>query len=143
MRPLRVLPLVFVLASACGPNAGSGAGEHQDSIPATVGDTLMRNGLHVERDAQGMPLIEGYVKDGQRDGVWTSFNANGKVKSRDSYVRGVLQGPTVTFRDNGVMLYIGQHHRGVRSGEWKFYDERGDLQRAVTFDSTGVELASP
>ncbi|HEY0977266.1 MAG TPA: hypothetical protein VGE21_07325 [Flavobacteriales bacterium] len=140
MRSGLLLLLSFCSLIACDPGTASDRAGDKDTIPATTGDTLLRDGLHVERDAKGLPVIEGYVKNGQRDGVWTSYNANGKVKSRDSYVRGVLQGPTVTFRDNGAMFYIGQHRNGVRSGEWKFYDEQGELQRSVTFDSTGVEV---
>lgn len=131
-----LLLLVLVGLQACGDPAGKDA---PPAGPASE-DTLHRTGLQVVRDDQGMPVMEGHLLEGRRHGVWTSYNSKGGVKSRTSYANGELKGPTVTFREDGRMLYIGQHENGVRVGEWKFYDERGELVREVVFDSTGKEV---
>lgn len=142
MRPF-VFLLPPVLLLACGGPASNGP------TPAPIDSTATQqrasakpdslpDGHNVIRADDGRPLMEGEIVGGKRDGLWTSYTELGRTKSRNRYVLGVLEGPTVVFYDNGVVRYTGQHHHDKPVGEWRFYDEQGVLTKTTVYDSTGV-----
>ncbi|MCC7501463.1 MAG: hypothetical protein IT229_02970 [Flavobacteriales bacterium] len=106
---------------------------------AALPDSL-QNGHHRLRDAQGRLLMEGDMLNGQRHGLWVAYDLSGRVKSRNAYLNGMLDGPSVVFRENGALFYQGQHAQGHPVGTWTFHDEIGTLVRTVVYDSTGVEI---
>lgn len=84
--------------------------------------------------------MEGVMLNGQRHGLWVAYDPNGRVKSRNAYVKGVLDGPSTVFRENGALYYEGQHAHGHPVGTWAFHDDIGTLVRTVEYDSTGAEI---
>ncbi len=106
---------------------------------AALPDTL-QNGHQRLRDALGRLQMEGDMLNGQRHGLWVAYGSSGQVKSRNTYVNGVLEGPSTVFRENGALYYEGQHFSGHPVGTWKFHDEIGTLVRTVVYDSTGAEI---
>jgi len=140
---LFALPLLVI---ACGTPGTSGTADHvQDSLKAIArADSLrkdsLRDGHHTVHGPGGIMTMEGNMQHGKRHGVWTSYTKNGRVKSRSEYAEGILQGPTITFHDNGAVYYQGQYLNGKEFGEWSFYDEQGALIRTAVFDSTGKEV---
>ncbi len=84
--------------------------------------------------------MEGDVRDGRRNGLWTSYHPNGAVQSRNEFRDGVLHGLTTTYRPNGALLYRGQNADGHPVGTWEFHDAIGTLERTVEYDSTGNRL---
>lgn len=138
--PIRIFFALLLVSAACGsPEAPATTTPKPEQ---TAPDTL-RDGRHVFKDEQGRKRMEGGFMGGRRHGLWTTYNSQGRVRSRSEYVEGLLEGPTVTFRDNGALYYQGQHQHGVKVGEWRFYDEHGDLVRTVTFDAEGNEVKAP
>lgn len=145
MRPLALLPLLALLAcggpdraapaSTDGPSTSQGGASRAPEPSATLPE-----GHNVVRAADGRPVMEGEIVQGQRDGQWTSYTEQGRVKSRNQYVHGVLEGPTIVFYDNGQVRYTGQHHRDKPVGEWRFYDEQGALMEVTGYDSSGVAV---
>lgn len=149
--PVRHVTLALVsvlLMAACGPGAGEiqgppptdttgTAARAVDARRAAIADSL-KDGHHVYKDKAGRPLMEGDMRNGQRNGVWTSYLPNGRVQSRNVYEQGVLHGISTVFHENGVLYYSGAQRKGKPFGEWKFYDEQGVLARTVVYDTTGT-----
>ena len=149
--PVRHVTLALVsvlLMAACGPGAGEiqgppptdttgTAARAVDVRRAAIADSL-KDGHHVYKDKAGRPLLEGDMRNGQRNGVWTSYLPNGRVQSRNVYEQGVLHGISTVFHENGVLYYSGAQRKGKPFGEWKFYDEQGVLARTVVYDTTGT-----
>jgi len=98
---------------------------------------VKNNANHQEFYPEGQLKLEGNVKDGQRHGLWTSYNKSGTVKSRSEYVNGVLQGPTIVYHDNGSVFYSGTYKDGKQVGVWRFFDANGEEIKTVDFDSGG------
>jgi antitoxin component YwqK of YwqJK toxin-antitoxin module len=142
---MRSLLFPFVLGLFGCTDAGTSPSKPvaADSTQRMTTEDTLRDGHHTLRDAFGRPTAEGDILGHNRHGVWTSYNEQGRVRSRNEYVHGVLQGPTITFRDNGALFYVGQHRDGKQVGEWKFYDGSGELLRTAQFDSTGREVIAP
>lgn len=116
-----------------GKPQGNTAGQAQEPRPAQQ----MVEGPNKIYDAEGRLEMEGNVHHGMRHGVWTSYFPDGRVRSRSEYREGKLEGITTTFRANGSMYYTGQHHNDKEVGEWRFFDDQGELARTVTYDTTG------
>ena len=140
--------LVFAVAlTACGSGSPKTADKPVADtllVPSTlVNEPLPRNGHARVTDKLGRLRMEGDMKDGQRDGVWTSYNDVGKVRSRNEYHGNKLNGITTVFRENGAPMYTGQFREDKEIGTWKFYDDKGDLNKTVHYDSTGALIEEP
>ena len=145
---LAMTGLLFMVA--CGPQVDESrtptatdttgdAARANDACRIAIADSL-KDGHHVYKDKAGRRLIEGEMRNGQRNGVWTSYLPNGRVQSRNVYEQGVLHGMTTVFHDNGVLYYSGAQRKGKPFGEWKFYDDQGVLARTVEYDTTGTMI---
>ena len=78
----------------------------------------------------GSLLMRGELKGGKRNGPWTSFFPNGRVRSTANYDRGVQVGATEVFHENGMVYYQGQYHQDKQVGQWRFHDENGSSARS-------------
>ena len=76
---------------------------------------------------------KGDVVDGQREGEWQYFFADGTLQAEATYVNGREEGPYRVYRENGVPYYIGQYKEGVRTGTWEFYDPEGNLVQKMEY----------
>ena len=143
---IRVLVFATVL-TACGSgtsNPADPATADTSLVPSTlVNEPLPQNGHARVTDRMGRLRMEGDMKDGQREGVWTSYDALGKVKSRNEYHGDKLNGISTVFRDNGALMYTGQYRNDTEVGTWQFYDDKGDLNKTVHYDSTGAMIQEP
>jgi hypothetical protein len=135
----------FILLSAlafmaCGPASTEEQATDPAEKPAPLNPDSLAEGMHRYQDAQGHKVMEGEIRNAQRQGIWTSYHTNGKVMSRSEYMNGVLQGPTLVFRENGALLYDGQYRyrQGKQIGTWRFYDAGGQVERTVEYDTTGA-----
>jgi hypothetical protein len=125
-----VLLVVFLVA--CGDRPGTEpTPDNGDSTSVGTAD-----GLEEVRTQDG-GVMKGEMLNGKRHGPWTSYFANGTVRSRATYDEGVLEGSTEVFHNNGMTYYTGQYAKGKAVGEWLFYDAQGALVRTATHDSLG------
>ena len=100
-------------------------------LPSPPVSAPVAEGLEQLRTADGKVSMEGYKRNGQRHGVWTSYTKDGRVKSRNTYAEGKLNGDCVVFRENGQLYYTGQYANGKEVGEWKFHGPDGTLVKTV------------
>lgn len=71
---------------------------------------------------------EGLLKDGLKNGVWTSvFLSNGKIASKGSFIEGLENGKFTYYYDNGNINEEGIFNYGQRSDRWKHFDKLGNL----------------
>jgi hypothetical protein len=142
-----LLPMVVLLMASCGGGTDSGtptatdttgAAAHADSLRQIAIADSLRDGYHVYKDGADRPLMEGRLQAGRREGVWTSYLPNGRVQSRNVYENGVQHGITTVFHENGVLYYSGTQRKGKPFGEWKFYDDKGNLAKIAVYDTSGA-----
>jgi antitoxin component YwqK of YwqJK toxin-antitoxin module len=71
---------------------------------------------------------------GRKQGVWKMFTEDGYELSIQTYRDGKKHGAVVVYHSNGALHYSGEYDEDERIGEWKFYDEMGDLVTIENFD---------
>ena len=69
----------------------------------------------------------GYLEDGQRQGVWRSWHANGRKAAEIHWQNDQMDGPFEAWHENGMVHAIGQTKDGEVDGEWKNYYSSGQL----------------
>lgn len=127
--------LAAMLLAACGgrvPDAGPA------KTPPKTDTAKVENG-HVRYQApNGQVTMEGNLLNGKREGEWTGYSESGRVKSRNTYRAGVLEGLSTVFHDNGKVYYTGWQAAGKQVGLWRFYDEQGNLLKTVDYGEAPV-----
>lgn len=73
---------------------------------------------------------------GQRHGLETIYYQNGKKQYERLWKNGKLDGEAKHFYRDGSLHYTEYHDQGIKTGEWRFYDETGDLVQIIAY--TGV-----
>lgn len=66
-------------------------------------------------------------QEGQRTGVWKYFSEQGIELSITLYNNGLKEGHTIVKHPNGALRYTGEYFNDEPIGEWKFYNEEGQL----------------
>ena len=62
------------------------------------------NGRVVEWYGNGQKKVEGRMKDGRKDGLWTSWHANGQKNAEGTFKDGKEDGPWIEWHKNGQKL---------------------------------------
>ena len=107
--------------------------EKQEPVQEII--EIVPGGAHQEYHPNGQLKIDGqYDKNSQRTGLWISYYENGEKWSESYYVEGVQDGHSLTFFPNGQVRFVGEYKAGERIGEWRFYDESGELVKTENFD---------
>ncbi|MEO8590680.1 MAG: hypothetical protein ABI432_14995 [Flavobacteriales bacterium] len=138
MRPTRTLSatLTALLFAAC-------TGGEQPAASPVVADSThvapVTDGPQIVHTTDG-GRMEGDLREAERNGPWTSYFANGGIRSKATYRNGLEEGATEVFHENGMTYYTGQYRSGKPVGEWLFYDPKGVKVKTVRYDSLGVML---
>ncbi len=129
----------------------SGKLVHESMFEAGTGES-------VTVDRYGRIYQQGLLEKGQRSGTWTTFDVStkrvteklphkggryegtkvryfdsGAKQSTRTYLNSRSQGPYEEFYESGAPRVQGQFARGLRTGEWRFLAEDGQLLDKQTF----------
>ena len=81
----------------------------------------------IEYYETGQVKMEGAMKDGQREGVWTAYFPDGRPQSIADFKAGKMNGTSKVYWENGNLRWEGFYKEDRRFGKWKYYDEQGNL----------------
>ena len=81
----------------------------------------------------GQVMMEGAMKDGQREGEWTAYYPDGRTQSVCDFKAGKLDGVNKVYWENGNLRWEGFFKNNVHCGKWKYYDEQGIFQQEVDY----------
>lgn len=70
-------------------------------------------------------------------GAYETFYNDGSVKAQYNFVDGKEHGATVIYHTNGTTKEIGTYKYGTKVGEWKSWDEKGNVTGIVSFNQKG------
>ena len=67
----------------------------------------------------------GYLNDGARDGLWTSWHENGEKKLEIRYKKDIIHGKNFSWHPNGQKKSAGNIRDGEMDGPWEEWYENG------------------
>jgi antitoxin component YwqK of YwqJK toxin-antitoxin module len=78
---------------------------------------------------------DGNYKQGKRDGLITWYNQQEKPTIEYTYKTGVIDGPAKTYFASGKVQTEGNYKNDNETGEWKEYDENGNVIKTIVYDN--------
>lgn len=86
--------------------------------------------------------IENLFKNGHKNGPSMAFrDSTGLPWSLHTYKNDTLNGPYKVWHESGNLRIEGQYIMGVKSGNWRFFDEQGQLLREINFADSTNQIA--
>ena len=76
----------------------------------------------------------GYLNEGAKDGLWTSWHENGEKQLEIRYKKDVLHGKTSSWHPNGQKKSAGNIRDGEMDGPWEEWYENGWKERVQNCD---------
>lgn len=84
-------------------------------------------GLYEQFYPDGTLGVKGEVYDSSREGVWSYYHTNGKLKETATFVANVLNGDYHGYREDGTLAQSGPYTNGTKTGSWKTFGINGAL----------------
>lgn len=108
----------------------TGVFREYDSDKRLLSATCITNGLLEDSTIIYFPAgnikeIRSY-KEGQKSGVWTTWNEAGKKTAEASFKNGKKDGAWYVWDDQGVKRYEMFYMNGEKKGTWIIRDEKGN-----------------
>ncbi len=68
---------------------------------------------------------EGEYQDGERNGTWTWYHANGKKSFEGEFQAGIPVGKHRYWYESGQLNQVGSYEGGEMNGKWNYYEPNG------------------
>lgn len=104
---------------------------------------LITKGEYVDDQKEGLWYYEienykeiGRYSAGMPDSVWKAyFVKEDQLLFSGNFVAGDPEGKHVIYYPNGKVMSVGTYQGGMKQGNWKYYDEFGQLSITIDYDS--------
>src|SRR5690554_295016 len=134
MRRIVFLTFGLLLLTGCGEKEAPKRPEVKDEEyrPLIVEDD---NGKYTEwyPGHKQLKITGRKDRDGNRSGIWKYYSEDGVELSITVYNKGTKDGHTVVKHPNGAVHYTGEYLEDEPIGEWKFYNELGQLTETKNY----------
>ncbi len=117
--------------------AYSGVFKEYNSEKRLISATCIKNGLL--EDSTTIYYPSGTIKeirsyrDGQKNGIWTTWNETGKKTAEASFKNGRKDGFWYVWDDNSIKRYEMYYQQGEKKGIWIIRDENGNVTSREEF----------
>ena len=127
--------------------ASKSAGVALDTVRTTLDDgrvarmytvkkgTDVREGVALSYHPNGKLAVEAPYKDGKLDGVFRSFDENGKLHETIGYLDGEEEGFSILYYENGKKKSRETYRQGILNGMSEEWDENGKLIRQIPYEN--------
>lgn len=88
--------------------------------------------LSIEMYPNGNTKSRGYLKNGEREGLWTDWYETGKKKSEGSFKNGKKEGVWTFWFENGQKMTQGNYINGKPGDQWVSWFKDGKLNQIIT-----------
>ena len=72
--------------------------------------------------------------NGLKQSIWKEYHKNGNIKTIANYKNDTLDSTYTSFYSNGKIEFTSFFEKGVKNGESKYYDEKGQLKGLIISD---------
>ncbi|MEO6131679.1 MAG: hypothetical protein ABIQ02_07515 [Saprospiraceae bacterium] len=111
---------IFLISTGCNssaPKAGTGdmKGFELVDLPGSTVKSAKR------RDPSGQVVMEGFLDGDKKTGMWMEYNNDGDISSIESYINGMLEGPSLKLSFRGQVDQRTNYHLNQMDGPWVQY----------------------
>ncbi len=92
-----------------------------------VDDEGNRNGPWKDFSADGTLIAEGAYVNSRRTGIWKFYNASGKLEQAGSYSNGRIDGTWRWYYPEGELLREEDYYQGRRDGQYTEFTRTGEV----------------
>jgi len=115
----------------------TGIFKEYDSENRLISATSIKNGLLEDSTTIYYPAgtikeIRSY-REGQKNGIWSTWNETGKKTAEASFKNGKKDGFWYVWDDLGIKRYEMFYEKGEKKGVWIIRDENGDVTSREEF----------
>ena len=107
-------------------------------IAASFDELVERDGVYYQKSSQ-VPytgqidgIEKGLIRNGKKEGLWTTFFSDGRALSKAHFKNGILNGHFESYQSNGDVRAIGNYKDGKRSGDWVTYQSSGEVWQILS-----------
>ncbi|SHM05682.1 Antitoxin component YwqK of the YwqJK toxin-antitoxin module [Fibrobacter sp. UWB7] len=97
--------------------------------------TDIREGVALSYHPNGKLAVEAPYRNGKLDGVFRSFDENGKLHETIGYLDGEEEGFSIIYYENGKKKSRESYRRGVLNGVSEEWFENGKLRRQIPYEN--------
>jgi len=112
--------------------------KNKNSIKHLNGSFLVAGPLNGLKKIQTQ--AHGTIKEGRLDGLWTFWNDNGYLSSKQYYKKGSPEGQYTSYslsgkkNEDGLVKGLDNFGNLIKEGKWIFWNEQGILKEEVNFE---------
>jgi antitoxin component YwqK of YwqJK toxin-antitoxin module len=110
------------------------------------GNIMVKNGTgsFVTYHSSGKTHIasKGTLKDGKREGKWTWYHINGKIKQTTEYKGGLLEGANIIYYPTGQKLFEGNYVNDETSGNATWWFWTGQKEEEGSYDDGDYTISN-
>jgi len=92
-----------------------------------------KEGLYIRYDHDGRKIEESHYANDTLQGERIVFYENEKPHYRETYEKGIHDGPYKAYYETGELKLEGQYQDGVMEGKWRGFYKNGQLKEVVNF----------
>lgn len=89
------------------------------------------DGAHISYYKNGEIKRVGYYREGNLNGKWEGFDAEGNKIYQVEYKNDTLIGRFISWYSTGVVKQKGAYNKNIKTGEWTSYDEAGMIIKKI------------
>jgi len=72
-------------------------------------------------------------KHGLKEGEWTQYFSDGKIKLKATYVNDLIEGLMLIYYQNGIPEVSGIYKNNLKHGQWMYFTDKGVLYKKETY----------
>ena len=127
-----IFSILIGLSYSCKTEGVSTSDQAKETTESTA---QFKDGPYLEYHETGEIKIVGEYKNGQREGLWSSWYTNGELQSELNYEKGLEDGEYKVFHTNGNLKIRGFYKAGKEVKEWIFFNEEGQEITRKNYDA--------
>ena len=130
MRALLIFCIGIFLSCDSGNNTSSSTSTAVD-LSSYQTENLAGDGIRAKKiSSDGTLTEEGYLSNGQKNGVWITYNPDGRINTMTTYVDGQQSGPHLEFSQRSQIVVKAYYNGGVLDGPYATYKNGRFLKEA-------------
>lgn len=135
MKALSILIFLLLLISSCSEEEKSAVKKEQSSTTDPKELVQIEGDKYTEYYPDGKNIkFEGHQDENkQRHGKWVYYSEDGRELSMTMYDHGKKHGHSIVKYPNGTINYYGEYRDDKMVGEWKTFDQNGNLIETKDF----------